>query len=209
MSRGAFIGGFYAGRAEDVISPPHLEEGWREAPGWSGFADEANIGDPVARSARETRFNIFTLEVGGGPAKPRWVDIFKHVDVDDRVEMVCDLTGDQRHGTAPRADMKRGSPGSEGVLRHERGITNSDRQPGIGVRSPDTSVLDAEGTTARARRNLGRVSFPFELEGDIAAVAFTIDEHVEIGASRVPRALACSGSARCPNSVRRSPVRSI
>jgi hypothetical protein len=42
-------------------------------------------------------------------------------------------------------------------------------------------VLDAEGTTARARRNLGRVSFPFELEGDIAAVAFTGDEHVDVG----------------------------
>ena len=55
---------------------------------------QLNIGDPVARSARETRFNIFTFEVGGGPAKPRGVDILEHVDVDDRVEMVCDLTGD-------------------------------------------------------------------------------------------------------------------
>src|SRR6266487_4934717 len=84
---------------------------------------------------------------------------------------------DQRHGAAPRADVKRGSPGSEGVLRHERGITNSDRQPRTWVRSPDASVLDAEGATARARRNFGRVSFPFELEGDIAAVALTLDEH--------------------------------
>src|SRR6266699_1033529 len=32
--------------------------------------DEANIGDPVTRSAGETRFNIFAFEVGGGPAKP-------------------------------------------------------------------------------------------------------------------------------------------
>src|SRR5882672_1631173 len=95
--------------------------------------------------------------------------------------MVRDLAGDQRHGAAPRADVKRGCPSPEGVPRHERGITNSDRKPGIGVRSPDAAVLDAEGTTARACRNLGRVSFPFELEGDIAAMAFTGDEHVDIG----------------------------
>ena len=103
--------------------------------------------------------------------------------------MVCDLAGDQRHGTAPRADVKRGGPSSEGVLRHERGIANRDRQPRTWVRSPDASVLDAESTTARARRNLGRVSFPFELEGDIAAVAFTFDEHVAIDAGRFSSAL--------------------
>ena len=153
---------------------------------------ELNIGDPVAHSARETRFNIFTLEVGGGPAKPRWVDILEHVDVDDRIEMVRDLAGDQWHGAAPRADVKRGSPSPKNVLRHERGITNSDRQPGIGVRSPDAAVLDAERTTARARRNLGRVSFPFEFEGDIAAVAFTGDEHVDIGESGAPQRPPCA-----------------
>lgn len=100
--------------------------------------------------------------------------------------MVRDLAGDQRHGAAPRADVKRGSPGSERVLRHERGIANGDRQPGIGIRSPDAAVLDAERATARARRNLGRVSLPFELEGDIAAVAFTADKHVDIGVRSAP-----------------------
>src|SRR5438105_2083938 len=103
--------------------------------------------------------------------------------------MVRDLAGDQRYGAAPRADVKRRSPSSEGVLRHERGVANSDRQPGIGVRSPDAAVLDAERATARARRNLGRISLPFELEGDIAAVALTIDEHVSIDASRFSSAL--------------------
>src|SRR6267143_5660701 len=149
----------------------------------------ANIGDPVTRSARETRFNIFTFEVSRGPAKPCWVYILEHVDVDDRIEMVRDLARDQRHGAAPRADVKRGCPSPEGVLRHERGITNSDRQPRTWVRSPDASVLDAEGATARARRNLGRVSLPLELEGDVAAVASTFDEHVAIDAGRFSSAL--------------------
>jgi hypothetical protein len=49
-------------------------------------------------------------------------------------------------------------------------------------------VLHAEGAAARARRNLGRVSFPLELEGDIAAVAFTIDENADIGSGGAPHA---------------------
>src|SRR6266571_714739 len=188
MSDGAFMGEFYARRAEGVIFPLlYLRRGGAKRRGGQVLpVDEANIGDPVTLSARETRFNIFAFEVSGGPMKPRWVDILEHVDVDDRIEMVCDLAGNQRHGAALRADVKRGSPGPEGVLRYERGITNSDRQPGIGVRSPDAAVVHAERTTARARRNLGRVSFPFKLEGDIAAVAFTIDEHgVRFGATPV------------------------
>ncbi len=144
----------------------------------------ANIGDPVTYSARKTRFDILTFEADGCSTKPRCIDIFEHVDVDDRIEMVCDLAGDQWHGAAPRADVKRGSPGPEGVLRYERGITNSDRKPSFWVRSPDAAVLDTEGATARARGNLGRVSFPFELERDIAAVAFTIDEHRSVDSSR-------------------------
>jgi len=168
------------------LSPPRQRRGGAKRRGGRCSANDANIGDPVARSARETRFNIFAFEADGCPAKPRCIDILEHVDVDDRIETACDLAGNQRHGAAPRAHVKRGGPGSEGVLRHERGITNSDRQRGIGVRSPDAAVLHAERTTARASRNLGRVSFPFELEGDIAAVAFTVDEHVDIGESRAP-----------------------
>jgi hypothetical protein len=41
-------------------------------------------------------------------------------------------------------------------------------------------VLDAERATAGARRNLRRFSFPFELERDIAAVAFAINEHADL-----------------------------
>ncbi len=147
-------GEFYAGQAKGVTSPPVFKEGGAKRRGGQVLpVGEANISNPVTRPARKTRFNIFAFEVSGGSAKPRWVDIFEHVDVDDRIEMVRDLAGNQRHGAAPRADVKRSSPGPEGI----------------------------------PRRNLGRVSFPFELEGDIAAVAFTGDEHVDIGAGRAPQ----------------------
>ena len=89
--------------------------------------------------------------------------------------------------------MKGGSTRSEGVLRHERGITDSDRQPGFWVGCPDTTVLDAERATARARRDVRRVSFPVEVERDIAAVAFAMNEHTDIysiGAPNVSRSAA-------------------
>src|SRR6266404_6562315 len=38
-------------------------------------------------------------------------------------------------------------------------------------------MLNAERTAARTRRNLSRVSFPFELEGNVAAMTSPIDEH--------------------------------
>src|ERR1700676_1190185 len=79
--------------------------------------------------------------------------------------------------------MKGGSTRSEGVLRHERGITNSDRQTGFWVGCPDATVLDAERATALARRDVRRVSFPFEVERDIAAVAFAMNEHADTGSS--------------------------
>jgi len=36
---------------------------------------EANVGDPVALSARKTGFDIFIFEVSGCSPKPRRVDI--------------------------------------------------------------------------------------------------------------------------------------
>src|SRR5216117_1621787 len=178
MSRGAFMTGFYRPAKGGAVIPSSPRRGGAKRRGGQILpVGEANIGDPVTFSACKTRFDILAFEADGCSTKPRCIDIFEHVDVDDRIEMARDLAGHQRHGAAPRTNVKRCSPGSEGVLRHERGIVNSDRQPRFWVRSPDAAMLDAERTTARARRNLGRVSFPFEFEGDIAAVAFTDDEH--------------------------------
>ena len=40
-------------------------------------------------------------------------------------------------------------------------------------------MLDAERTPACPRRNLRRLTLPFKLEGDVAAVTFAIDEHMD------------------------------
>ena len=100
----------------DPLFPPSRTAAWLRSI-WSraSFSD-ANVGDPVTRSASKTRFDILAFEVSSGSAKPRLVDVFEHVDVDDCIEMVRYFAGNQRHGPALRADVKRGSPSSEGVL---------------------------------------------------------------------------------------------
>ena len=77
---------------------------------------------------REPGFDVFAVEVRGGSAKPRRVDIFQHVDVDHRIYMVRDLTRDQWHCAAATTDMKGGGAGSEYVLRHERRVAKDDGQ---------------------------------------------------------------------------------
>src|SRR6266571_3519552 len=69
MSDGAFMGEFYARRAEGVIFPLlYLRRGGAKRRGGQVLpVDEANIGDPVTLSARETRFNIFAFEVQTPP----------------------------------------------------------------------------------------------------------------------------------------------
>ena len=57
------------------------------------FRDDADVGDPVMFPPRKTGFGIFALESNGGSVKPRWVDIFQHVDVDNRIEMIPDFAG--------------------------------------------------------------------------------------------------------------------
>src|SRR6267154_2097662 len=150
MSRGAFMRGIlrWAGRRRHFPLLSLRRGGAKRRGGQVLPVGETNIGNPVTRSTRKTRFDILAFEADGRSAKPRCIDIFEHVDVHDRIETVRDLAGDERHGPAPGANVKRGSPGSESVLRHERGITNRDRQPGIWIRSPDASVLHAKSATA-------------------------------------------------------------
>jgi hypothetical protein len=62
---------------------------WLGAP----LRDDADVGDPVMFPPRKTGFNIFALESNGGSVKPRLVDIFQHVNVDNGIEMIPDFAG--------------------------------------------------------------------------------------------------------------------
>jgi len=94
--------------------------------------------------------------------------------------MVRDLVRDQWHGAAPRADVKR----AVRVPRRYFDTSAASRTATpawLRVRSPDASVLDAEGTTAGARRNLGRSPSHWSSKAILPQWHFTIDEHVGIG----------------------------
>src|SRR6266513_650161 len=111
MSDGAFMRRFYRPAKGGAGIPSSPRRGGAKRRGGQVFSvGNANIGNPVTSSACETRFHIFAFEISGGPAKPGRVYIFEHVDVDDGIETLRDLAGHQRHGAAPRADVKRGSP---------------------------------------------------------------------------------------------------
>src|SRR4029453_7219421 len=133
--------------------------------------------NPVTASAGGAGLNIFIFKAGGGSTKPRLIDILEHIDVDDRIEPLRDLAGNEWYRAAARADVKLGSLGAERVRGYECGIANRDDEPGVWIRCPDTTMLDAKRTAVCARRNFGRVAFPGELEGDIAAMAVTLDQH--------------------------------
>jgi hypothetical protein len=65
---------------------------------------------------------------------------------------------------------------AEGVTRNTGRIGNYHAKRSGGARSPHASVLGAEGARAGARRNLGWLGFPQQLERDISAVAASGDE---------------------------------
>src|SRR5436190_9205474 len=136
-----------------------------------------DIGNPFTLSARQTGFNIFALEIGGRDAHPRSVEVLEHVDIYNCIETIGNLAADKRHRAATRADMKERRAGTERILRHERGIANGDCKPGVRIRCPRPTVLDAESTTACAYGNLHGLPLPVKLECDIAAMTTALDQH--------------------------------
>ena len=144
---------------------------WVRLTAWLGAAlGDSNIGDPVALSAREARFNVFSLKVGRRSTKPRLIDILEHIDVDNRVELVPDFTRDERHAATARANVERGRACSEHIPRHERRIASRDSQCRFWIGSPDTAVLNTEGATACPSRNFRLRPFPLKCESDIVAM---------------------------------------
>jgi hypothetical protein len=84
---------------------------------WSGASfDNANTGDPVAGSAPKPGFHVFAFEVGARAAQFTLIDILQYVYIDDSIEMIRDLAGNEGHGAAARADVKQGRSRSKGVL---------------------------------------------------------------------------------------------
>jgi hypothetical protein len=86
--------------------------------------DVLNIGNPVALPSREARLLRFTIEICRRTAKERLVDTFERVDADNRVKVVVDSAGHDRHYAAPSANVELRSSSAECVLGYEGAIFN-------------------------------------------------------------------------------------
>jgi len=106
----------------------------------------------------------------------RAVNALERVDADDGIDLPFDLARDDGDDTALRANVELRRLRAEGITRNTGWISNYHAKRTGGARSPHATVLGAERARARARRNLGRLGFPQQLEGDISAVAASGDE---------------------------------
>jgi len=136
-----------------------------------------NIGNPVVLPSRKARLFPFTIEACRRTTKERWVNAFEHVDADNRVKMVVDPAGDDRHYAAPGAGVKLRGSGTECVLGYERRIFDYYLQRAAWTGGPYAAVLGAKRAGAGASRNFGGIRLPGEREGDVPAVALTVDQH--------------------------------
>src|SRR5207245_934074 len=105
------------------------------------------------------------------------INTFERVDADNRVKMAIDPAGDDGHYAAPGAGVELCGSSAECVLGYERGIFDHYLQSAAWVGGPDATVLGAKRAGASANRNFGGIRLPGEGEGDVPAVALTVDQH--------------------------------
>src|SRR5712692_2872888 len=139
--------------------------------------DVLNIRNPVAFPSREARLVPFTIEACRRATKKRLINIFERVDADNRVKMTADPAGDHRHYAAAGAGVELRGPGAERVPGYERGILNYYLQRAAWIGGPYAAMLGAKRAGAGASRNFGGIRLPGEREGDVPAVALTVDQH--------------------------------
>jgi hypothetical protein len=137
--------------------------------------DAFDIRNPVALASREARLFPFTVEACRCTTKERLVKTFEGVDADNRVKMAVDPAGDDRHYAASGASQELCSSSAEGVLGYERGIFDDYLESAARIGGPHTTVLGAKRAGAGTDRDFGGIRLPSEGEGDVPAVALTVD----------------------------------
>jgi len=143
----------------------------------AGHFDVFDIGYPVALPSREASLRPFAIEARRRTAKERLIDTFERVDTDHRVETVVDSTGDDGHYAAPGADVELRSSSAECVFGYQGGLFDDYLESAAWIGGPHAAVLDTKRAGAGANRDFGGLRLPGEREGDVPAVAFTVDQH--------------------------------
>ena len=139
--------------------------------------DVLDIGNPVALPSREPRIFPFTIEACRRTTKERLINTLERVDADNSVKMVVDPAGDDGHYAAAGAGVELCGSGAECVLGYERGIFDYHLQSTVWIGGPHATVLDTKRACASASRDFGGIRLPGEREGDVPAVALTVDQH--------------------------------
>jgi len=140
--------------------------------------DVLNIGNPVVLPSREARLLPFTIKTCRRTTKERLIDTFERADADNRVKVVVDPAGHDRHYAAPSANVELRSSSAECVLGYEGAIFDRYFKSAAWIGGPHTTVLGAKRARASASRNFGGTRLPGEGEGNVRAVALTTDQHV-------------------------------
>lgn len=91
--------------------------------------------------------------------------------------MPLDQAGDNRHDAATGADVEVRRLRTEYVFAHARRVLDAHIEGTRWAGRPHAAVLGAERAGARPGRNLRGLRLPVEREGNVAAVAASVDEH--------------------------------
>jgi hypothetical protein len=139
--------------------------------------DVFDIGNPVALASREARLYPFTVEACRCTTKERLIDTFEGVDADNRVKVVVDPACDDGHYAASSASVELCRSSAEGVLGYQRGILDDYLESAARIGGPHATVFGAKRAGAGTDRDFGGIGLPSEGEGDVSAVAPTVDQH--------------------------------
>ena len=85
----------------------------------AGTLGYMNIRDPIPLSTRQTRLLFLSVKTDGLPTQLRRVKVLKCVDVNDSVDMIRDVTRDNRNRSAAGTNVKDGRLGSKHVPRNQ------------------------------------------------------------------------------------------
>src|SRR5262249_49525911 len=129
--------------------------------------DILDISNPVALPSHEARLLPFTIETCRRTTKERLIDTFERVDAHNRVKVVVDPAGHNRHYAAPSANVELSSSSAECVLGYEGAIFDHYFKSAARIGGPHATVLGAKRAGASASRNFSGFRLPSEGERDV------------------------------------------
>jgi len=187
--------------------PKHLGCSHRHAPlSIAVTCNELNVRNPTPLAPGQARFQVLPIEVCRTATKEGLRDVVECIDAHDRVKPMVNLARHDRRDAAARANMELRRGRTKRILGDQGRLTNGDSEGTRWAGSPYTTVLGAKGATARARGDLRGLRLPPKPEGDIAAVAATLNVHGRPVHRRPPRrsALPPQASQGCQGVGQRS-----